>query len=259
MAYQTITATNADIQCGIQIQCVATAEAVADVDAVVLKKRFADTGAWKIIDTITILSVADYNFKYLDADTRSGCTYQYAAIPVKDGAELVGVTATCKCAFGGVLVGDSTGTFVSLYNNEYSMQKNTQVAYVSTLSGRYPRRVSNAATNYMSGSVTGLFLPYNEKGYPVKSKAREYKDMVLEMLCNGKPKLLKTYDGNMWIVSINESPKEDFSLFDGASTITFEWTEIGKMDSSVTNNTYLPESVDTPPKTLTNGGLVVTA
>lgn len=231
MAYQTITATNMELQCGIMIKCVATGEPVGEVSSVVLKKRYAGASVWKNIATVEINTVSDFTFTHFDADTRSGATYNYVVVPVIDEVEQPGVLATCKCEFGGIYIGDSTGSWISLYNNEYSMQKNTQVSYITTLAGKFPRRVSNASTDYLSGSVTGLFLPFTETGFPMKEKAREYKDAVLQMLTNGKAKLLKTYDGNAWIVSVDATPKENFSLFDGASTISFNWTQIGEVEA----------------------------
>lgn len=232
MAYQTITANNMDVQCGIQIQCVATGVDVGNVSSVVLKKRYVGESVWFTIATVSISTKEDFSFVQFDADTRSGYTYEYVAIPIINNIEQAGVSTRCTCRFGGIYIADSTGAWVSLYNNEYSMQKNTQVSYILPLAGKYPRRVSNAGTNYMTGSVTGLFLPFDEVGYPIKEKAREYKDAVLEMLSNGKTKLLKTYDGNAWIISVDSTIKENFSLFDGASTISFNWTEIGEMDKA---------------------------
>lgn len=230
MAYQTITANNMDLQCGIQIQCKSNGTAVGNVDSVVLKRRYTGTTAWTTIATVSITNIEDFTFTHFDADVRSGYSYDYLAVPVINNMEQAGVGTSCTCIFDATYIADSTGAWVSLYNNEYSMQKNTQVSYITPLAGKYPRRVSNASTNYMTGSITGLFLPFNTVGFPIKEKAREYKDSLLEMLSNGKPKLLKTYDGNAWIISVDATPKENFSPFTGASTTTFNWTEIGELD-----------------------------
>lgn len=238
MAYQTITATNLELQCGIQIQCTSTGVAVGNIDSVVIKRRYTGTSSWTTISTIPIATISDFSFLQVDVDVRSGYSYDYAAIPRINGAEQPGVFASCTCKFGGIYIGDSTGAWIGLFNCEYSKQRNTQVAYITTLAGKYPRQVSNAETNYESGSVTGLFLPYDKCGYPYKDKAREYKDSLLDMLTNKKPKLLKTYDGNAWIVSVDANPKENFSPFIGAETTTFNWTEIAALDK--------------PPRTLDN-------
>lgn len=253
MAYQTITATNMEVQCGIQIQCIATGTAVGNVSSVVLKKRYTGTSTWKKICTVEIDSVDDFSFSYFDPDTRSGFSYDYIAIPVINNIEQVGVMTTCTCKFSGIYIADSTSVWVALYNCEYSKVKNTQVSYVLTLASKYPKRVSNASTNYYTGSVAGLFLPADYSGDPILEQANEYKNALLDFLCNGKQKLLKTYDGNAWVVSIDSNPKENFSRFAGASTISFSWTEIGELD-------YIPYKVDKYKYTqykLSNGNVYV--
>lgn len=253
MAYQTITATNMEVQCGIQIQCIATGTAVGNVSSVVLKKRYTGTSTWKNICTVEIESVDDFSFSYFDPDTRSGFSYDYIAVPVINNIEQVGVMTSCTCKFNGIYIADSTSVWVALFNCEYNKIKNTQVSYILTLASRFPKRVSNASTNYYSGSVTGLFLPVDYSCEPLIEQANEYKNAVLDFLCNGRQKLLKTYDGNAWIVSIDSNPKENFSRFAGASTITFYWTEIGELD-------YIPYKVDQDKYTqfrLSNGNVYV--
>lgn len=229
MAYQTIKAENVALSCCIKVSCVSTGEAVGAVESVILKKKYAGTTIWKNVATIPIIDMNDFTFTYYDVDTRSGYKYDYIAIPIINNTENPGVSSTCACLFEGTYIGDATGAFISLYNNEYTKQKNIQTAYITTISGRYPRRVSNAGTNYYSGTITGLFLPFDQCHRPLMEKAMEYKAGLLEFLTNGTTKLLKTGDGNAWLVAIDGTPKENYSPFVGVATTTFSWTEVGAL------------------------------
>ncbi len=255
MAYQTITATNDKLKCGITVSCVSDGTAVGDITSVVVKKKYIN-GTWKVIKTVPITQMSDFTFTIFDPDTRSGFTYVYASIPTINGTEQVGVTAQCKCEFDGIFVSDDTGTWISLFNNDYSKMKNTQVSYITTLSGKFPKRVSNADTDYFTGSARGMFLPFDQCGKPVMEDWLIFKNGFLDMLANGHPKLLKTYDGNAWVISVDASPKEEFSEFIGASMISFDWTQIGEFDNPPVTTSYTDATSNFTINS--NGKLVVT-
>lgn len=244
MAYQSISAVNMERRCCVRISCTATAGSIGSISSVVLKRRYTNS-TWTTILTKSVSSLSDLTFIYDDVCVRSGYSYDYIVIPRIGTIEQVGVMASCSCKFTGIYIGDDTGSWVALFNSEYTKQKNKQVAYITPLSGKYPRVVSNADTDYMTGSVTGLFLPVGDDCEPDVANAYVYKNAVLDMLNNKKPKLLKLYNGDAWVVSIDQGVKENSSRFEGASTISFNWTEIA--------------ALDTPPSSLvTNAGVQIT-
>lgn len=243
MAYQSISAINMERRCCVQIKCTATTSSIGSISSVVIKRRYKNA-SWTTIFTKSVSSVSDLTFSYDDPGARSGYSYDYIVIPRIGTMEQVGVMASCTCKFTGIYIGDETGSFSALFNAEYTKQKNKQIAYITPLSGKYPRVVSNADTDYMSGSVTGLFVPVGDDCELNINQAHLYKNAVLDMLNNGKPKLLKLYNGDAWIVSIDQGAKENSSKFEGSSTISFNWTEIA--------------ALDTPPSSLvTNSGVSI--
>jgi hypothetical protein len=48
----------------------------------------------------------------------------------------------------------------------------------------------------------------------------------MEFLVNGLSKTLKTYDGYMLTIGIDETPTESVGDADGASETSFNWTEL---------------------------------
>ena len=223
---QIITLENLPNEAKIKVSCESTGEEPDGVTQVLIKKRESGTLLWVTIKSVPIATKSDFTFSFKDIYTCSRRGYDYSATPVKEGVQQVGVVASVECDFSGIYISDDTQEFMCVADISYDYQKNIPVTYQKTLTGRYPVRIKNGNANYATGSATGLFLPTSACGMPILDNAERHKESVLEFLCNGKRKLLKTYDGKMWTVGINDNPKEEFNEYIGASKISFQWTEI---------------------------------
>lgn len=231
--YQTLTLLNLPDACKILVRCVSTGTAPGGVTKVRIKRRKVGSQVWHTISEISIAKTSDFTFEYYDAGTRSRQTYNYMVIPVSGTTEGVGVSGTIECDFDGIYVSDATGEWICVLNPKYDYVLNFGVAYQKLLTGAYPKRIRNWNARYATGSVTGLFLPKDDNDQymdvpQIVKKAREYKTAFLDALCNQHKKTIRTYDGHMWIVGVDDNPKEEFSEYDGASEITFNWTELEK-------------------------------
>ena len=205
-----------------------------------IRRSINGANSYQTIYTKNISTVNDLTFSYTDSGVQYNRAYDYRAVvlasndTVIGGSDVYNVSTSMVAASSysvdlasqGIVIADSTGTWVSYFGNKYTKQMNSQVSYVTTLSGVVPRRVSNAQTNYRTGTVTGLFLPLNASCEVDIENAEQYKEEVLEMLNNGEPKIL-TIEGKQLCVSIDSGARETSSDFYGASTITFNYTQIG--------------------------------
>lgn len=225
MPYQTIVLTNKPYLCGIEIACTKHAEAPEDATSVVLRRRISGSGAYTDIATITITTPDNLTFTCTDYNVVTGTSYDYLAVPYVGETEGTGVGATVACSFDAVYISDTTGAWIAGLDVKVECQKNLTVEYQKTLAGVYPHRINNTANNYMSGTVTGLFVPIVANALSWTTAAA-YKRSLLEMLCNGQNKTLKTHQGDIWTVGINGNPKIDQNDTFAAATITFEWTEV---------------------------------
>jgi hypothetical protein len=105
--------------------------------------------------------------------------------------------------------------------------RNNQVNYTTTIGARTPYRISNANTNYTTGSSSAIFCPIDMNGNPIKTVTKGYISEVVDFLTDGETKLLKTSDGDMWFVSIDPQIQISFdNYYIGSSQISFDWTEI---------------------------------
>lgn len=251
--YQSIQLENLSKECLIKISCVSTGVAPGDINKVRLKRRNHGEILWKLLKEIPITSVSDFTFTVYDNQTKSRRTYDYMVIPVTNDMEGIGIIGTVKCEFDGIYISDVYEEWICRLNPTYEYEKNISVGYIRTLHGRYPKRIRNGNSNYATGNVRGLFLPLDSSGDFVNmpeivQAAQEYKERLLEFLCNGRKKLLRIYDGHMWPISIDDKPKEVFSRFDGASETQFNWTEIDSVPSTEPDMAEeSPYGIITPP------------
>lgn len=221
-----------------------------------------DNTNWFMVAKADIANRNEIDFAYNDFMVKSGVKYDYH-IDLRIGESIIDmVDLSAVCRFNGISVCyqksvtvEAEGTGIEQkYNTwavistefgskshamKFDIKKNMDVQYVKTLKGKYPIRINNSDQNYYSGSCTGLFMPTEECGAPTTDGANAYKEYVMEFLCDGTEKILRTGSGKAMIVSIDGTPSEDWSEYNGLSTITFSWTQIGKfnvMDVDPDNN-----------------------
>ena len=234
-----------------------------------------DNTNWFMVAKADITNRSEIDFVYYDFMVKSGVKYDYH-IDLRIGESIIDmIDLSTICRFDGISVGyqksvtvENEGTGAQTkYNSwtvfstelgskshamKFDIKKNMDVQYVKTLKGKYPIRINNSDQNYYTGSCTGLFLPMEqcdgsttdmigayENGTPTVDGANAYKESVMEFLCDGTEKVLRTGSGKAMIVSIDGAPSEDWSEYNGLSTITFSWTQIGKfnvMDVDPENN-----------------------
>lgn len=229
--YFEMTAINQSQLCTIKLSCVSNGDAPDGVTSVRIRRKKTGTVKYVTLKEIPIASANDFTFDFVDNTARSGCSYDYHAIPVKNGVQQVAVVATVLSGFSGIYLSDTTSEWVCDLNPKYSFTINTSVGYVQPLMGRYPKRVSNGQMRHYTGEVSGIFLPKDSNGCysnieEILKEAFAYKTSFAEFLCNGKTKLLKDGEGHVVRVGIDSNIQEMFSIFPGASEIKFTFREI---------------------------------
>lgn len=206
-----------------------------------------ETGKIVTMKTYAVESSTRAAFSFVDLSAIAGVYYTYTC-EVKNGNNVLEtLVASGMSTFDGLLIADENESWITRWGTSDSefkidLKRNTQVNYVTTLSGKMPHRVANANTNYVSGTVNALFVPLGENcGEPdFSTDPTLYREAFMEFLCNNNEKLLKLNDGRAYIVSIDSSPYENWNKRHQLSTVTFSWTEIGEIDKPKYRHTGCP-------------------
>ena len=138
-----------------------------------------------------------------------------------------------------VFISDVDKTFrlqsgVVYSNNQQNVQNNILMPIGAT----YPIVIQNAKGNYRSGSVQFTVLGYEfDNTYRLDrvSITQELND-ILQFLTNMKPKVIKDYNGNIFICRVVNTPQISFDANwgNGIPKVSFDWVEQGKYDDMTT-------------------------
>lgn len=199
------------------------------------------SGNWLTLYSQPVEQASDMDFTFIDFLNQYGKTYKYALVPLltqtQSGVEVEvegGYTVSDKVQsiFDGVYIGDSTGVqrlkAGVAYNN---LNTNQQVGVIPTLGNKYPIIVSNSNIQYDTGSVSGLIVPddFYSNGNLSRLDMSDKREAINDFLTNKKPKILKDWNGNIWLVVFTDNVDISFdnNYGMGVATFTSGWTEVG--------------------------------
>jgi len=214
---------------GIEIHSSAEIQELSNIDTIEISRKIYNTNSWSTVYTKEISSVSDLNFNLFDITTASGKVYSYG-ISLKNGFSTVesDIFEPIESTVEGMFIGNFEKQYVAQTNHNVDVKRNNEVDYVTTLGSKYPFRISNGNINYSTGSANGLFLRLDENNMLVPDYDHSYQQEVVDFLTDGSGKVLKTYEGQMWYISIDDTVSSPYNEgFLGKNEIQFNWTEIG--------------------------------
>lgn len=172
----------------------------------------------------------------------SGAKVKYRAIPVERQGEIetqgLGITIVDDIIsqFNKVFIVDSVNRYGFIVGVAYeSLSLNQQTGVHQPLGSTYPIVVRNANTKYRDGGFSITIMPTDfETNADILSRSSRY-DMVAfrrdigDFLTNGAPKIMKDWNGNIWLIEIvdNVSGSFDNNVGMGVATISGSWIELG--------------------------------
>lgn len=222
---------------------------IEQISAIKIKRRIKGSFNWLTLETISINTVEDLNFVFNDLLNSYGVEYEYALVPILNEVEGNYIINSVFSKFNGVFIGDSQQTFKFLYDVEYGTNaRNQQVGTFQPLGKQYPIIIANGLLSYESGSVTATILndDYEETGTIKPTDIVEKKTIIKDFLTNKKAKILKDWNGNIWLCMITDNVQVTYRTKSSMSIpqIQFNWVQIGDANnqSDLYNNGIINES-----------------
>lgn len=210
-----------------------------------LKRRKKGDLKWTLVEEIPLENreYAPYTLNYIMKDyyVPSGSKFEWALVPEKDVLirnkfeERIYAIDETETKFNGIFISDLSKTFKLTDGVAYSNNMSNQsVGRIATLNSRFPIITRNGNTDYESGSVSGLILndDFNTTGVIDRNKIVKKINEINSFLKNGKPKIVKDWNGNVWICQIVNSPSVTYQNNSGMGIVQvrFDWVECGKYD-----------------------------
>lgn len=225
------------------------AQVATGVTSVKIKRRIKGTFDWMTIREIPVNEPEDMSFVITDNLNVNNTEYEYAFVPVMETVEGNYIIDSIMSKFNGVFVCDINTVIKFKAGVEYSSNDAVQqVGVLQPYNRQYPIIVSNSIVNYESGAIGGWVLPegYEDNRIIDRAEIVKEREIIKNYLQNKKPKIIKDYNGNAWLVFFTGNPTftYDNSYGQGMVKVNAEWTEIG----DVNNKTDLFESGMIPTK-----------
>lgn len=214
-----------------------------NIDGIKVKRRKINEYDWITLNYVSAEELGTtLSFTLNDNLNQNDIEYEYAFVPVSQGIEGNYITNTIKSKFNGVFICDAESIYKFYTNVSYGTNERVQQIGVFEPFGRkYPVVVSNALLNYETGSFKGDILnndflqtrKINEKEIVEKRK------QIVDFLTNKKAKILKDWNGNLWLIFITDNIQTDYVNNTSMSLVNVEaqWTEVGDANSG--NDLYL--------------------
>lgn len=220
--------------------------------AIKVKRRIKGTFNWVTLKTVPIKGFDDLNFVFEDYLNANFVEYEYALVPILNGAEGDYITNSVLSEFNGVFLSDKNTIYKYYAGVSYGAGKQVKkVGVFEPFSSQYPVVVSNALINYHTGSISGTILPleYEENRVLDRMEIVQQGKELMNFITNNKAKILKDWNGNIWMIMPTGEPSTVYnnSYGMGKIDISFEYVEVGdtNSESDLMEMGLIEPSVDT--------------
>lgn len=205
---------------------------LSSLDGFNIKRRKVGEFDWVNLAYIPVSEIGGLDIAYNDNLAQSGVEYEYALVPVAGGVEGNYLSNTVGAEFDGVFICDADTVYRFYAGVEYGASEKVQKIGVFEPYGRkYPVVVSNGALNYEQGSFSGTVLApgYLEHGKLDRLEMVKERKVLLDFLTNKRAKILKDWNGNIWLCCIVGNPSIDYNQASGMgiANVGASYVEIG--------------------------------
>ena len=223
----------------------------SSVDAIKIKKRFKGDLEWKTIyikDKVD--NPEDFIIEFYDYLEPSGRDIEYSYVVVMNGKDIDSADATISevhSQFENYFIcgsGDECYPLILNMSNEVVYNRESNI--IKSPGRKYPYVVNNGITQYYSGKINVTFIAMDEKCQLDVENGWKYRNKIDKFLADGQPKILKSFEGDMWLVDIvNSLPRTVDGHYQYVSH-QIEWVEIGDptLVSDLYDNGFINTDVD---------------
>lgn len=209
---------------------------------------------WLTLCTVPSASFAYGTFNFTDRLAGSNRVYNYRLVLFSaSGIQTVSDTAEVLSQFNNAYICDGNESYK--LTNQWT-QSGDKTVFKSALyepyGSKYPIVVNNAVLGYDAGTTTATVLaPTTEANRKIDRFAEvNLASRFAAFLTNRKPKVLKDFNGNLRIISLQSDVSRNYvrELGNGICSTSFSWVQISDFEQSNINEIGLLNvaTIDTP-------------
>ncbi len=209
---------------------------IEQISSIKIKRRKTGEFDWITLTEIPINSVEDLSFTFNDILNANNEDYDYALVPTLNNVEGNYIINNVFSEFNGVFIGDADSIYKFMYEVDYgSNSRAQQIGTFEPIGNKYPIVVANGDLSYNTGTISATLLndEFENTGVVDRQAIVQKKELLKTFLTNKKAKILKDWNGNIWLCIVTSSPQFDYKSGSGMGIpqVTFSWTEIGDAES----------------------------
>lgn len=200
--------------------------------AIKVKRRIKGTFNWVTLKTVTVKAFEDLNFAFNDYIAANNTDYEYALVPILNGAEGDYITNSITSQFKGVFICEKDSIYKFYAGVAYGTGKRVKkIGVFEPYGSKYPVIVANAKTNYYSNSISFTVLPldYEKDRIMDRYEINKLTEEILNYITNNKAKIIKDWNNSIHLVYPSSEPNitYDNNWGMGKVDISFDYVEVG--------------------------------
>lgn len=200
--------------------------------AIKVKRRIKSTFNWVTLKTVTVKAFEDLNFAFNDYIAANNTDYEYALVPILNGAEGDYITNSITSQFKGVFICEKDSIYKFYAGVAYGTGKRVKkIGVFEPYGSKYPVIVANAKTNYYSNSISFTVLPldYEKNRIMDRYEINKLTEEILNYITNNKAKIIKDWNNSIHLVYPSSEPNitYDNNWGMGKVDISFDYVEVG--------------------------------
>lgn len=206
---------------------------ISEVHSLIIKRRIENSVEpyFPIFEKNIYTNTNEFSFVFNDYLVKNKTAYEYILVPIlKNGIEGKPIRAAYEnepiVDFDGIFICEPDIIYSTVLNLELTAQKNKPSSIIAPIGTKCPFVLCGTENNYYTGTVKGLFAQYKNNDYDFEN-AWDYRENLNNFLLDGKTKILKYYDGRMWLANIYGDVINEREGHDNVILTSFNWCETG--------------------------------
>lgn len=198
------------------------------VSKVKIKKRLFGDFEWKTIYEQEVNTNEDFAIEYYDYYEPTNRVIEYSYVLEVGNADVDSAMSSVESEFYNYFIcGPHGESYPMIINMQNTQTYNRESAIIKVAGRKTPYVVNNGISRYYSGNINVSFIPMDDNCLMDAENAWKYRRELDEFLSNGEPKILKSFEGEMWMIHVvNNLPRSNsghYQLVDHQ----IEWVEAG--------------------------------
>lgn len=215
------------------------------VQKIKIKRRFKGEFDWKTILEKEIHENEDFAIEFYDYFNPSKFEIEYAYVAVIGGADSDAISTSVYSDFRDYFLCEKAKSYPLILDVKSEVSLNRKTAVLEPYGSKYPYVVANGMSKYYSGSLTATFIELVDCDFDVEH-GWKYRNQIDEFLSNGKAKILKSPEGDIYMINIIDNLQRTTADNYQNVSHSINWVECGDPRSigDLYDNDFIDTDID---------------